>query len=194
MNELLEKLRGGDLRSDGRANEVVKDVLESRHLLPMVIQGLDEPDDVVRRRTADALEKISRIAPELLKEFMRKLTDLMVHDDVPMVRWHLVMICGNVELSHEEAQEVVSVLVHLLQDRSTFVRSWTVATLCILGLKHEGNRREITERIRTLTDDESIAVRSRVARALDVLEFKSDVPAGWRKGQKGSSYRMDKGV
>ncbi|MGC1121185.1 MAG: hypothetical protein WBA22_08825 [Candidatus Methanofastidiosia archaeon] len=184
MNDLLEKLRSGDLRSDGRANEVVGEVLKSPHLLPKVIQGLDEPDDVVRGRTADVLEKISRIAPKSLKGLTRKFMDLAAHDDVPMVRWHLVMIFGNIELSQEELDDVVSLLLHLLQDESVFVKSWAIVTLCTLGLRYEGRRKEIIGNIRALKDDESIAIRSKVTRAVEVLEFKSEMPAGWYKGQK----------
>jgi HEAT repeat protein len=191
VNELLEKLRGGDLRSDGRANEVVEEVLESPHLLSKVIQGLDEPDDVVRGRTADVLEKISRTAPESLKGFTRKFMNLAAHDEVPMVRWHLVMIFGNIELSQEERDDVVSLLLHLLHDESVFVKSWAIVTLCILGLRYERRRKEIIEDIRALQDDESIAIRSKVAKAVKVLEFKSDMPVGWYKGQKGSLYHVD---
>jgi HEAT repeat protein len=185
VNDLLEKLRGGDLRSDGRANEVVEEVLTSPQFLPKVIQGLDEPDDVVRGRTADVLEKISRTAPELLRGLTRKFMDLAAHDEIPMVRWHLVMIFGNIELSQEERDDVVSLLLHLLHDESVFVKSWAIVALCILGLRDEGRREEIIEDIRALKDDESIAIRSKVARAMEVLEFKSEMPAGWFKGQKG---------
>ena len=183
MNELLEKLRGGDLRSDGRANEVVKDVLQSPELLPLIIEGLDEPDKVVRGRTADVLEKISRTNPEFVKGLTGKFMYLAVHDDVPMVRWHLVMIFGNIELSGK-TDEVISMLLGLLQDESVFVKSWSIVVLCILGLRNEVRRKEILENIKTLKDDESVAIRSRVSRASRVLEFRSEMPLGWHKGQK----------
>jgi hypothetical protein len=50
-------------------------------------------------------------------------------------------------------------------------------------LGYEGRRREIIGNIRTLKDDGSIAIRSKVTRAVEVLEFKSEMPAGWYKGQ-----------
>ncbi|MBU7038567.1 MAG: hypothetical protein HXS52_11605 [Theionarchaea archaeon] len=181
MNELLEKLRGGDLRSDGKADEVARKVLESRHLLPTVAQGLDDPDDVMRGRTTHVLEKISRIAPELLKGLTRTFMHLVVHDNVPMVRWHLAMIFANIELSHEETDEVVSILLHLLQDRSVFVRSWSIVTLSVLGSRCERRREEIIENIRNLKNNESVAVRSKATKALDVLESGSRMPAGWKK-------------
>lgn len=58
--KLLTILVGGDLRSDGRSNEVVEKVLEDPSLLPVLIKGLCVEDDVVRGRTVDALEKVAR--------------------------------------------------------------------------------------------------------------------------------------
>ena len=55
--ELLSILARADLRSDGRSNEVVEKVLANPSSLPELIEGLSAKDDIVRGRTADALEK-----------------------------------------------------------------------------------------------------------------------------------------
>jgi hypothetical protein len=55
----LSILEGRDLRSDGRSEEVVQQVLSYPSLLPDLIKGLSVEDDVARGRTADALEKVS---------------------------------------------------------------------------------------------------------------------------------------
>ncbi|MBU7016531.1 MAG: hypothetical protein HXS44_03410 [Theionarchaea archaeon] len=183
MNGLLEKLLGGDLRSDGRANEVVEELHQSPELLPLIIEGLDEPDKVIRGRTADVLEKISRTNPEMLEGLIEKFMYLAVHDDVPMVRWHLVMIFGNIDLSGR-TDEVLSILFGLLHDESVFVKSWSIVVLCILGIRHEERRKEILKNILTLKDDESVAIRSKVLKASHVLEFESEMPLGWNKGQQ----------
>jgi len=60
MNALLRKLSGGDLRSDGRANEVAEEVIRNPELLEQLLEGLDEPDDLVRARTVHVMERISR--------------------------------------------------------------------------------------------------------------------------------------
>jgi hypothetical protein len=48
MQSILEKLKGGDRRSLGKAHEVAAEV-----------QGILYPDPVVRMRAADAVEKIT---------------------------------------------------------------------------------------------------------------------------------------
>jgi hypothetical protein len=46
--KLLSILLGGDLRSDGRSEEVVEKVLADTSLLPELIRGLSVDDDVER--------------------------------------------------------------------------------------------------------------------------------------------------
>lgn len=52
MNQLLEWLSGGDLRSDGMANEAADFVLAHPELLGELLAGLDQPEDLIRGRPA----------------------------------------------------------------------------------------------------------------------------------------------
>jgi len=97
MNKLLQKLSGGDLRSDGRANEVAEEVDRNPRLLEQLLERLSEPDDLIRARTAYALERISRTNHGLFRGLMPQLISLSVNDRIPMVRWHLAMIFGNTD-------------------------------------------------------------------------------------------------
>ena len=57
--DILEKLKGGDRRSIGRANEVVADVLRDPTLFDALFNGMLNDDPIVRMRSADAVEKIT---------------------------------------------------------------------------------------------------------------------------------------
>lgn len=182
MNELLEKLGGGDLRSDGNADEVADEVVKTPQLLPLLIKGLAERDDIIRGRTAHALEKISRTNPEIVQGLLPHLIEVARSDEVPMVKWHLAMLFANVRLSEEETDLVISALFDLLKDESVFVKSWSVASLCILGRRTKNRRWEISDKIRALHHDDSIAVRVRVEKALHVLENENEpIPPTWSK-------------
>lgn len=74
---LLALLAGGDRRSIGRADQVATTVLRSPRLFPRLIQGLWSADSLVRMRAADAVEKISREKPELLRRYKKELLGLM---------------------------------------------------------------------------------------------------------------------
>jgi len=184
MNELVALLAGGDLRSDGRGDEVADEVMQNPALYPLLLEGLDEEDDVVRGRTAHALERVSRVQPELLLPDLSQFIILSLEDELPMVRWHLTMIFGYLSLFPGETDRLVEALYALLGDESVFVRSWTIASLCLIGRDYPARRGEIIGRIVPLTQDPSIAIRTRTKKALTVLEDGAPLPAGWQKSQQ----------
>ena len=79
------------------------------------------------------------------------------------------MIFGNLPLYEEETDEVVSILFHLLRDKSNFVKVWVISSLALLGEKHEAKRRRIATKIKTENHEDS-AVRSRARKVLKILE------------------------
>ncbi len=182
MNRLLAKLSGGDLRSDGRANEVAEEVTQNPALLEQLFDGLSDPDDVIRGRTAHALERVSRTNQDAFRGLIPQLISLSMRDSVPMVRWHLAMVFGNTAFAVKDIEPVVTALFRLLADESVFVRSWAVSSLCIIGKRDKHRRGEIIDAIKVLRDDKSLAIRVRAAKALRVLRNENDpLPVGWSK-------------
>jgi hypothetical protein len=184
MYKLLEMLSGGNLQSDGRGNEVADSVLVHPRLFDHLVEGLSESDDVIRARTAHALERISRTHPEMMLGLLPRFVEMAVNDDVPMVRWHVAMIFGNLPLPAEKVNEVISTLFRMLEDKSVFVRSWSIVSLTILGRRYIAERKKIADSISALQRDGSVAVRSKVVKALKVLEDEGEpIPAGWLKSR-----------
>ena len=184
MSELLRWLDGGDLRSDGMAGEVARWVLECPPLLEELLLGLSVPDEVIRGRTADALEKISRDRPEWLMGSLRILVRAAKLDPVPMVRWHAAMILTNLAGFQECVRSVTATLVHLLNDESAFVRSWALTGLSMVGRIYARRRPAILRRLASLQNDTSIAVRVRAAKAVALLlNDHLPMPAGWIKSR-----------
>ncbi len=184
MNDLLELLKGGDLRSDGHSDEVAEEVIQNTEIFDLLLEGLNESDDLVRGRTAHALEKVSRAHPELFKGYTDKLIKLARDDHLPFVLWHLAMLFANLKLSDDEKKEVIFTLFYLLEDKSVFVKSWSISSLTILAVKNPKEKSRITAKIKSLKDTKSAAVRNRVSRAMDVLENDAPLPKGWSKVEK----------
>ncbi len=184
MNTILDWLAGSDLRSDGLANEVADVVLKNPSLFEEVIVGLDETNDVIRGRKADALEKIARVKPDLLIEYLPKLFQVAAEDSVPMVKMHLAMIMGHLAIFHEYVDPLSDCLLELLEDESVFTKSWAIVSLCILARKYPRLQPRIVDNIAAYGRDESIAIRTRVRKALNLLT-KDDVPfpKGWIKSE-----------
>ena len=182
MNAVLERLKGGSLISDGLANEVADEILKHPELLGDLIDGLKTTDDVIRARTAHAIERISRSKPDLIKILLPDLIELALNDPVPMVRWHMPMIFANVAYMDTEFNIVFPTLFRQLQDESVFVKTWAIASLAILGKRKEDMQEEIKRSLRALTSDPSISVRTRAKKAIGILEGAQRMPQGWYKG------------
>jgi len=182
MNELIKMLSGGSLIADGKANEAADRVLANPQLFDQLVVGLSESDVVVRARTAHALERISRTHPEMAQGLLPKFVEMAVHDPVPMVRWHIAMIFGNLPLPAESVEEIIPALLRMIEDPSVFVKSWAMVSLAILGRQHEAIRKMIANQIRPLLDDRSVAIRNKAIKVIRILENDAEpIPAGWIK-------------
>lgn len=184
MNQLLEWLTGGDLRSDGQASEVADLVLENHQLFDDLYAGLLVETDVVRGRTAHALERISRIQPELLVGHVNELVEVAKKDPLPMVRFHLAMLFGNLLIYQDQVEVIKSTLLEMMGDESVFTRSWVISSLCILGRKYPDEREAILQALAPGLRDDSIAIRSRTQKALRLLsDERQPFPQGWIKSE-----------
>ncbi len=181
MNDLLKLLKGGDLQSDGHADEVAGDVIQNPELFPLLLDGLDEKDDVIRGRTSHSLEKVSRTRPELFDGLLSQLAKQALDYKLPMVKWHLAMLFVNLNLSEAETVKVISTLHILLGDKSVFVRTWSISGLTILALNNPDKKEEITSKLKVLKEDKSAAVRNRISKAMKTLKDGEPLPKGWLK-------------
>jgi hypothetical protein len=92
MHPILHKLEGADLRSIGRANEVVAEVIADPKLFAAVFSGLQSDNAVLRARAADAVEKITARHPEYLGPYRKSLIGPLAQCDQKEVRWHLAQM------------------------------------------------------------------------------------------------------
>lgn len=152
MNEILKKLSGGDLRSEGRAEEVAAEIIDNPRLLAKLVKGLGSDDKVIRGRTCMTMEVISREHPELLTGVTRELMELASNDTVSQVRWHIAEIFGNVPISRDDAERFIPILFEFLGDKSKIVKYCAVQTLGIIG-KDGPRTAEIIGKIKLLKNE-----------------------------------------
>lgn len=183
MNKLLQRITGGNLLSDGESKEVAEFVLEHPEQISDLFEGLYEKEDVVRARTADALEFVSRKRPDLLKGQLPLLTELAVNDSVDMVRWHTAMIFANLEYEDSQLSDILPVLFHMLEDKSNMVKSWAISTLAILGTGNPEKKCEIVSHLKPLLSFNGPSVSNRAKKALAALEQDKSLPKGWQKNK-----------
>jgi len=182
---MREWLAEGDLRSDGLAREVARLVAGNPFMLADLLEALFNGDDVVRGHAADAVERISRGKAQLLGPSLGAFVSQAKSDPVPMVRWHLAMILGNLAADREHMPICTRGLLGLLRDHSPFVKSWAISGLCQIGRGFPARRARILSAIAPLANDPSIAVRHRAAMAVSLLmDPELGMPSSWvkRKG------------
>jgi hypothetical protein len=142
MEPFSSLLQGGDRRSIGRSDEAVAGVRRAPERFDELWACLAHDDSVVRMRAADALEKITRLAPSLLACHKQALLDDTFDDGTPDVRWPLIAMWRRLPLDAAEAASVFKRLDHLLrEDESRIVKTAALQTAFELQGQFPGMRK-----------------------------------------------------
>ncbi|KPU44246.1 hypothetical protein OXPF_24140 [Oxobacter pfennigii] len=161
--DVLEKLKGGDLRSIGRADEVVSDILENDGLFERVFEGMQSEDAIVRMRACDAIEKVSRIKPYLLDKHKDKLINEVAAIEQQEVRWHLAQIFSRLDLEESEVKKIVELLKDWINmSKSNIVKVNSIQCLFDLTLHHTHLKPLLIEILNKSMEKGSPSVKSRV--------------------------------
>ncbi len=172
MNTILKKLAGGDLRSIGRSNEVVTEVLADPRLFGALFEGMLDAEPLIRMRAADAVEKIAAQHPEYLAPFKSKLIRQIAKSDQQEVRWHVAQLFSRLALNQAERRVVAGILSEYLKDESRIVKTFSMQALADIAEKDEELRAPIVTQLEKLTRTGSPAMKSRGRKLLAKLKPK----------------------
>lgn len=161
MKSILETLQGGDRRSIGMSDAVVKRVLKNPELISELFELLAYEDRVVRMRAADALEKVTRKHPEWLYRFKNALLEKIAERKEIELRWHVAQLLPRLRLSRAEKEHAVQILTEYLQDASSIVRTFSMQALADLARDDEPLQQEVRPLLEQLTRIGTPAMRSR---------------------------------
>jgi hypothetical protein len=143
-SEVLEKLEQGDLRTIGQSNAVVDEVLKNPQLFDELFQGLFNNNPAVCARVADALEKISKVNPELLQPYKDKLIHRIANIPQQEIQWHVAQMFSYLDLSKKEIEKVVVILNEYLQtSESIIVKVMSLQALTDLVSKDSSLRYDV---------------------------------------------------
>jgi len=170
MSRILQKLKGGDLRSIGKAEEVVNDILEKPALFAEVFEGMLNDDPLVRMRSADALEKVSSKHPEYLQPFKNRLINDISRIKQQEVRWHVAQMFSYLEVDKMERDEIIRILLFYFDtDRSKIVKVCSMQTLADFARKDEAIRPEVVMKLEEIVEAGSPAMVNRAKKLLAKL-------------------------
>jgi HEAT repeat protein len=169
---ILAKLKGGDRRSIGKADEVARAVAKNPKLFAELISGFLDPDPLIRMRSADAVEKITRDHPELLGPWKRLILDSASTMQSKELRWHAAQLLPRLSLTPAEQTEALAILHNYLNDKSSIVKTFGMQALVDIATHPSANddlRAEITPLIERLTRTGTPAMKARGRKLLKVL-------------------------
>jgi hypothetical protein len=162
-------LAGGDLRSIGRSNEVVKRVLRGPRLFGLLFRQLASPDRVVRMRVADAVEKITVDRPQLLGPYKRRILALAARAEDKEFRWHMALLMARLDLRPPERAAALDILHDYLRDPSSIVKTCAMQGLADLSRDDRRLRAQVLPLVRELTRTGTPAMRARGLKLLKQL-------------------------
>jgi HEAT repeat protein len=166
---ILDKLRGGDLRSIGRSNEVAAAIREKPSLMQDVFRGLGSDDPVVRARSADAIEKASKNDPSLLAPFKKEIIAILKRDVQQEVCWHMAQIVPRLMYTPSEKKGIAATLKKYLEHKSAIVQVSAMEALTELAESNGEGLPEVTNMIHRQMKTGSPAVRARGRKLLKRL-------------------------
>jgi hypothetical protein len=170
MSKILQKLRGEDLRSIGKADEVVQDILNDPSLFQEVFEGMLNKDPVIRMRSADAIEKVSAKRPEYLRPFKSKLINQISKIEQQEVRWHTAQMFSYIETSKIERNKIIKILLSYIEtDESKIVKTFSMQTLADFAEKDEQIKPRMINLIKGMIKRGSPAIVSRGKKLLKQL-------------------------
>lgn len=116
MSKFQDILQGGDLRSIGRANDVVA-VIKSQDEFDELFLGLRNSDRKVVMRTADAIEKVTLRKADYLQKHKQELMDIFQIAKNIELKWHLALLIPRLSLTENELDNTWHTLTKWAKDR-----------------------------------------------------------------------------
>ncbi len=187
MNSIIRKLKEGDLRQKGKSEEVVSDVLKKPQLFRHVVAGILDAEPGIRMRASDAVEKITRLCPELLRPYKNDFLNVFARIDQKDVRWHLAQILPRLELTKEERQQVFEILVSFLDDDSRIVKTFAMQGLADIAELDRSYLPRVVKIVQDLMASGIPAIQSRGKKLVPKLTEARPNPAFNRTIQKRRS-------
>lgn len=143
---ILDKLKGGDMRSIGKADEVVSDLIKEPALFGEVFKGMKSDDPLIRMRAADVIEKVSKTHPEYLMPYKKELINEITKIEQQEVRWHVALMFTYLEFTGAEKTLVLEILLSWLEkSKSKIVKANALEALVHIGSNDKKYRNKVAE-------------------------------------------------
>ena len=170
MSNVEKLLSVGDLRSAGSSEKVVNMVLSQPVLFVGVVDAIFSNNAATRMRASDAVEKITRVHPELLKPYKKLFLNEIANIEQKEVRWHTAQILPRLKLTKREREKVYNLMLLYLDDKSSIVRTFSMQAITDIALQDKTYIQKARKLINKLMKSGTPAMRSRGKKLLLLLD------------------------
>ena len=167
--DLLDQLRSGDRRSVRGVDEVVELVRRQPALFGQLVAGMQHDDALVRMRSADAAEKLTRDHHDWLQPHKPILLNTLSACEQQEVRWHVAQMLPRLTLTKPERRRAMRVLNGYLQDQSRIVQVSALQAMSDLCQQDVAFKPQVVDIIQTQLAIGSPAVKARCRKLLKQL-------------------------
>jgi len=166
MRDLTSRLKGGDLRSIGAADTIAAEAIKDPALVASLISAIGSTEPVVRMRSADALEKATRVKPEYLQPYADHLLSLLSAPQPKEVLWHILQMMSRVHWARDQERVIFPVVEHCLSNGSSIVKTCAMQALADLAFQFPRHLGRVAALLGSLSVSGTPAMRSRGAKLL----------------------------
>lgn len=171
MLTIYDLLKGHDLRSIGKSNEVVKLVTSDPLLFDEVFNGIFHDDKVIRARCTDAVEKVAKKFPEFIQKKKKIILKNLPDFNQKEVLWHIALMLGYMKLTTKELARASEYLfLWLNKEESIIVKVMCMQTLADYALKNRNMLKSVSDEIRKQMINGAPAIKARGKNLLKILD------------------------
>jgi hypothetical protein len=169
---IYDLLTGNDLRSIGKADEVVKLVTSDPELFDEVFNGIFHKDKVIRARCADAVEKVARKFPEYIQKKKTIILKNLDEFNQKEVVWHIALMLGYLRLTKKEFNNAfVKLNLWLASSDSILVKVSCMQTLAGYAMKNKSITKNVCDEIQKQMINGAPAIKARGRHLLKALDI-----------------------
>jgi|SRR6185312_4527109 len=164
MTGISGKLKGGDLRSIGKANALITEITDQQKFDELFC-GLFNADRLVVMRSADAIEKVTIAHPEYLKSHKNELLELLNTAKHIELKWHLAQLVPRLKLNEKEtgiAWNIFTLSALDKKERSRIVRVFSLQALFDIQKQYPELKKDFMDTLEKMDSENIPSIKSRI--------------------------------
>ena len=127
-------------------------------------------DPIVRMRSADALEKVTKTHPDLLQPFKKRLINEVSKIKQQEVRWHVAQMFSYLELNKSDIRSIKTILYSYIDSsKSNIVIVFSLQTLVDIAMRDTSLKSIVLEKLEQMGKIGSPAVINRCNKLISKL-------------------------